>query len=210
MGEYRSLFLKEFTKELILNIDKIDLGKEGNIENFDEISERIRKEILEQIEREYEYNKIKNQEIVPKSTIKIKPLPTIKESLKPLTKDYMKTIPNKVIPKPTIQQPPIKFNSTDEIIYEIKKIFNDPRVTGVECSGKDQFLLVKTATKVMSTKIKLTEEEIREVIYKFSKDTKIPIINGILNATKDNLLISAIISDVAGSKFLIKKVYLES
>ena len=55
MGEYRTVFLKEFTKELILNIDKIDLRKEKteNIENFNEVSERIRKKILEQIEKEY-------------------------------------------------------------------------------------------------------------------------------------------------------------
>jgi len=214
MGEYRSVFLKEFTKELILNIDQIDLRKEktDNVENFNEVSERIRKKILEQIEKEYEYSQMRNQRIEgfnpPMPREIIKPLPTINiakrgnfaTTIKPQAKE--------------IQQAPvqasIKFNSTDEIIEAIKRMFNDARVVLVECSGRDQFLIVRTTGRVMLTRIKLNESEIQGVIDKFSKDTKIPVINGLLNATKDNLNISAIISDIAGSRFLLKKVYTEN
>jgi len=223
MGEYRSVFLKEFTKELILNIDKIDLRKEKteNIENFNEVSERIRKKILEQIEKEYEYSQMRNQTIegfnppMPKEIIK--PLPTINlakrgnfaASIKPQIIEFpKKSAPqNQPIPQP---QPSIRFSSVDEIIEAIKRLFNDSRVVLVECPGTDQFLLVRTTSRVMLTRIKLTEAEIQGVVDKFSKNTKIPIINGLLNATEDNLNMSAIISDIAGSRFLIKKVYTET
>jgi hypothetical protein len=218
MVEYRSIFLKEFTKELILNIDKINLGKtNSNIENFNEISERIRKRVLGQIESEYEYNQMRNQivEATPKVLVtERKTNPLIKSQTKENI-DYKENIIKPQVRKivenrPTIQQPQvqsIKFSSTADTFSAIKNMFNDPRVTMVECVGKDQFLLVRTSARVMLTRIKLTEGEIKDLIDMFSKDTKIPIVNGLLNATKDNLNLSAIISGVAGSRFLVKKVF---
>jgi hypothetical protein len=218
MVEYRSIFLKEFTKELIFNIDKINLGKtNSNIENFNEISERIRKRVLGQIESEYEYNQMRNQivEATPKVLVtERKTNPLIKSQTKE-NMDYKENIIEPPVRKivenrSSIQQPQvqsIKFSSTADTLSAIKNMFNDPRVTMVECVGKDQFLLVRTSARVMLTRIKLTENEIKDLIEIFSKDTRIPVVNGLLNATKDNLNLSAIISDVAGSRFLIKKVF---
>jgi uncharacterized protein (UPF0305 family) len=249
---YRTIFLEEFTKELIFNIKEIELKdlSKKSIENFDEISERIRKKILEQIENEYKYKEMRDEKImgIPSPQpiiIKTKPLPALvprmkknipisranmpvpkiksKEVqteqiamtpsiMKPRTKEVESPWPINKIPIPISiaipQQPSIKFNSIEEIMNEIKRIFNDPRVILIECTGNDKFLLIRTGTRVMSSRIKLTEEEIKGVIHKFSRDTRIPLVNGLLNAVKDNLSISAIISETAGSKFLIKKFYL--
>jgi hypothetical protein len=228
--DYRTIFLKEFTKELIFNIDKINLKDNltsKDIENISEVSERIRKKILEQIDREYEYKEMRNQKIeglpqIPMNIQKPKPLPTIpiirKGNINPRMKIRTREILKPIIPQGKKlyntnippQIPIKKFNSPEEIINEIKKIFNDPKVIMIECAGRDKFLTIRTATRVMLTRIKLTEEEIKSVINKFSKETKIPIINGLLNAIKENLSMSAIISDIAGSRFLIKKFYLDS
>ena len=52
----------------------------------------------------------------------------------------------------------------------------------------------------------VTKEEIDEVIQKFSEASRIPIQEGIFRVAVGKLLLSAIISGVIGSKFIIKKL----
>ncbi|MEM3405985.1 MAG: hypothetical protein QW117_03390 [Candidatus Pacearchaeota archaeon] len=229
--DYRTIFLEEFTKELILNIDKIKIEKKFREEEiFGEISERLRKRIIEEIEREYEYNLMKERELekISKKQVIPKPLPIIENVIKeqkekPLKiKKEIKIAPSKrkdnfigstkniISPfkkiEPIIQKKARIFNSSEEALKEIEKILKDPRVLIIECPGKDNFILVRTATNIMKTDIRLTEEQIREIIEKYSKESKIPLVNGILKVIKNNFIISGIISDISGSKFLIKKI----
>ena len=52
----------------------------------------------------------------------------------------------------------------------------------------------------------LSKEEIDEVIKTFSEAAKIPISEGIFKVVFGKLILSAILSDVIGSKFIIKKM----
>jgi hypothetical protein len=56
------------------------------------------------------------------------------------------------------------------------------------------------------TEIKLNKKEIDDVINKFSELTKIPVSEGIYKVVFGKLILLAVISDVVGSKFLIKKM----
>jgi hypothetical protein len=63
-------------------------------------------------------------------------------------------------------------------------------------------------TGTMGTKptdIILSKEDIDRVINKFSEVSKIPATEGIFRVIVGNLILSAIISGVIGSKFVIKK-----
>ena len=56
------------------------------------------------------------------------------------------------------------------------------------------------------TPVTLTEQEIRNVIESFSRETKIPLIEGILKTAYENLLITAIVSEYVGGRFIIQKI----
>ena len=56
------------------------------------------------------------------------------------------------------------------------------------------------------TNIILSREEVDQIIKKFSETTKIPIQEGIFKVVVGKLILSAIISEVIGSKFIIKKM----
>jgi hypothetical protein len=51
----------------------------------------------------------------------------------------------------------------------------------------------------------LNETEIKNVIVYFSDYARIPIVGGILKTSIESMMISAVISDYAGSRFIINK-----
>jgi hypothetical protein len=56
------------------------------------------------------------------------------------------------------------------------------------------------------TSIVLGKEEINSIIKTFSDIAKIPLHEGVYRVVAGRLILSAIISDVIGSKFMIKKM----
>jgi len=93
--------------------------------------------------------------------------------------------------------------------FELGKINNlikDPRVTEIECPGPGKYILVRTMNKVTVTKNTLSQSEIQTIIDKFSQDSKIPVIGGLFKAAVGNLIITAVISDIVGQRFIITKI----
>ncbi len=97
---------------------------------------------------------------------------------------------------------PVPMNASEKI----KALLRNPAVTSVECSGPGKSLVVHEFNMLKSTQIILTKEEIDNILEDISKRTKIPLIKGVFKAAVDNIHISAIISDLAGSRFLIEKI----
>ncbi len=92
--------------------------------------------------------------------------------------------------------------------YNLEKLnllISDKHVYSIECPGPGKPLRIKSLGLSRESKIILTEKEIKAVIEKFSSETKIPTINGIFKATLNNLIVTAIISEKVGSRFLITK-----
>lgn len=104
----------------------------------------------------------------------------------------------------SIQQPNIQVIKY-EPLKKIDALINDNAVQMIECPGHGKNILVKVRNKINVTKIILSEDEIKNIINFFSTATRIPISKGILKTTLDSLLISAIISDLTGSRFIINK-----
>lgn len=99
------------------------------------------------------------------------------------------------------QQPIIELDS----LKKLDLLMKDLAVQMIECPGSGKNLLVKVRNKINVTRITLNESEIRNVVDYFSKNAKIPISEGILNAAVGSLLISAVVSEHAGSRFIITK-----
>jgi len=88
---------------------------------------------------------------------------------------------------------------------KIDPLIYDNRITTIECPGPGKFILTKTAGNINITRISLGEEEIKIMIQEFSRQAKIPIITGLFKAVVGNLVITAVISDFVGSRFIINK-----
>ena len=95
--------------------------------------------------------------------------------------------------------------STDQLMVKLNKIINDKSVQMIECPGPGKNVLVKIRNKVNVTKLNLNEAEIKNIIIYFSDYARIPIVGGILKTSVDNIMISAVVSEYAGSRFIINK-----
>jgi hypothetical protein len=152
-------------------------------------------------------SKIANTESIPYPQGKIGPLGQSKElvigepSPKPL--DNKKTNEEPIKAKPTIQ-PPTKTASILGL-SRLYPILNDPSVISVECPGPAKHLIVNKSGVLQTASTTLSKEEISHVLKEISEKTNIPIIPGIFKAAFNNMILTAVTSDIAGSRFVIQK-----
>lgn len=141
-------------------------------------------------------------------------------SLEPIKSNFQRNrLPRKITNQPVItsefkdlirpSSPSIQKNmqtsSTQGGLNKLDHLIKDKRIQMIECPGPGKNVLVKVRTKISTTRISLNEIEIKEVINYFSKSTQIPIMGGILKAALGSLIISAVVSDHVGSRFIINK-----
>lgn len=85
-------------------------------------------------------------------------------------------------------------------------LVKDAKVNAIECSGPGKLILAKSLGMSSVTKVSLTDNEIQEIIEKFSQQSRIPVMSGLFKAAVGNLIITAVISDFLGSRFIIEKM----
>jgi len=186
--KFKELFLLAFTRELIIHAGGPELIElESEVEKVEEQKKEI---IHEAVKRE-----------LKPTTGKFKPLP------RPLT---TQRLPKRLI-IPTSRFPtrlqyiqptpgPLQLD-----LGKLKPILDDPVVQTIECHGPDKQIIVRIPTE-RKTKVILNKEEIDNIIKEFSDKAKIPSQEGVFRAAVGRLLLSAIISSVVGTKFIIKKI----
>jgi hypothetical protein len=103
-----------------------------------------------------------------------------------------------IVPAP--QPLPVNFD-----LGKINPFVYDNKITSIECPGPGKIVLIKAMGSVSTTNITLSDEEIKDVIVKFSQVAKIPLIEGVFKAAVGNLMITAVISGFVGSRFVITK-----
>ncbi len=101
----------------------------------------------------------------------------------------------KPIPAPVVEIDLVKLNP----------LVRDPAVRIIEVSP-DEKVIVTGTMGIKPTGIILNKEDIKNVISKFSEVSKIPANEGVYRVAVGNLVFSAIISEVVGSKFIINKM----
>lgn len=129
---------------------------------------------------------------IPKQITRIesKPHLFIPELKLPPQLEYLKPIPNPGI---------------DIDLFKLTPLIKDPAVRLIEVNP-DERVMVTGTMGTKPTDIILNKEDIDRVINKFSEVSKIPTNEGIYRVIVGNLILSAIISGVIGSKFVIKKM----
>jgi hypothetical protein len=91
-------------------------------------------------------------------------------------------------------------------LKKLSPLIKDPLVRVIECNGPGENIFVTGTMGRKRTGIILNKEEIDEVMKIFSENTKIPIEEGMNKIVFGKLVLSAIVSEVIGSKFIIKKM----
>ena len=88
---------------------------------------------------------------------------------------------------------------------KINFLIDDEKINAVECVGPGKPVLARTFEGVKTTNVSLNEKEIGEIINRFSEQSKIPVEEGTFKAVVGNLMITAVVSDLVGSRFIITK-----
>lgn len=135
-----------------------------------------------------------------------KPNPFIKQI--PQRARFMQSRKLEQAPAQTAQQPNtlLQLDINEKPTAEkLNFLIKDPAVTEIECAGSEQPLLVKKAGTVQRTKVRLSIEEIYELIAEFSQKTRIPVIEGTFKAALSNLILTAILSETLGPRFILQK-----
>ncbi len=89
---------------------------------------------------------------------------------------------------------------------KLNPLIKDPLVKNIECPGPNQKIIVSGMMGRRKTDVNLSRDEINEIIKKFSETAKIPVHEGVFKVVVGKLVFSAIISDIIGSKFIIRKI----
>lgn len=97
---------------------------------------------------------------------------------------------------------------TSSNITGLKKVIpflENPSIRGIECSGPDKPLLINKQGIVESIPIMLSNEEINSIIKEISQKTRIPLLPGLFKAIFGNHILTAVISEFVGSRFIIER-----
>ena len=89
---------------------------------------------------------------------------------------------------------------------KLNPLVNDPQVREIECEAPNKPIIVYGSMGKMPTEVILSNNEIEDIIERFSIASKIPIDIGVYKVVVGNLIFSAVVSDVVSSRFLITKM----
>tara|TARA_Y100000034_G_scaffold126562_1_gene177961 strand:- start:457 stop:1155 length:699 start_codon:yes stop_codon:yes gene_type:complete len=218
--DFRELFLQEFTKKLIksISVEQFENIKKESLLKKDESLKRknFQKIIGEKINRNKKKESLKlNMDKGGKSLkLNIENVSTVSPSpgkkFTPISATKLTINPLKpAIPKEEIQEipqtpiiPPVKGYPN---VGKLNLLISDVGVESIECLGANKNVIVKKGGKVQQTRIILTRNEIKQILEDFSQKTKIPLQAGTFKAILNNLILTAIISEFSGTRFIIQK-----
>lgn len=88
---------------------------------------------------------------------------------------------------------------------KVTPLLKEDSITVIECNGAGKELSIIRANQKINTKISLNGEEIKQILDNVSKKANIPLIEGVFKAKVDNFELNAVISEVIGTRFIIRK-----
>ncbi|MBT3577315.1 hypothetical protein HOA55_03745 [archaeon] len=87
----------------------------------------------------------------------------------------------------------------------INALLSDPSVSSIESSGPGKPIVIIRAGQRQFTKISLNPVETKALLEKIADSAHVPLMEGVFRAAVDNFVINAVVSEMIGSKFVIKK-----
>lgn len=89
---------------------------------------------------------------------------------------------------------------------ELNPYLEDPNIDSIEVEGENEkiYVIGKMGRKPIS--LVLNRDKIDAIIDKFSLEAKIPKVEGLFKVSINNLILTAMVSSVISSRFIIKKI----
>ncbi len=181
----RTLFFKEFVKRLIIN----SLPETQRIQKTDALFDKLEKTVVAppiiKIERKIE------EKPIEKTRVLYQPAPAAMQ--KPIIQK----------PIPVIQKLPE--TAGIPIMERISPILADPTVQSINCPGPDKNITVMRNGIIQIVAMSFNVLDIEAFLKDISEKTKIPLLPGLFKVVYQNLIITAVISEFVGTKFMIEK-----
>jgi len=146
----------------------------------------------------------------------MKPMPIIRDRSRLVAP--IRVMPRRQIVAPPVQvvservvelAPPVVVHSGlvdgSDRYGKLTPLLNDSSISTIECLGEDKELMIIRAGQKNKTRISLNRVEIQSFLEEVANEAHIPLMEGIFRASIRGFSISAVISDMIGSKFVIKK-----
>ena len=208
--EVRSLFLREFVKQLINNYP---LAPESDLSSQTYAEEKTASEPSRMTSAPVTLASIQNKEYAPSTS----PLERI---LLPKTENYDDG-PQKIVaireveeePQPMPQHFTYKTPQNQQPIKKpqqappslLDQWLSDATIESIECTGPDQNLIIKRNGSITQSTAHLTQSEIQKLVEDLSRQAQVPLSEGILKAETPQWAAIGIVSEFGGSRFLIQK-----
>jgi hypothetical protein len=217
--EVRDLFLEEFVKRMIIkSLPRAPqvTRRDGLFDKMDKVSAtppvlKIKAKVEETLPRLTkvffgEEIKEKPQEI---RLIKLEPAPAALGAYREI--GVVKTLPKpaqQLSPR-TIeiggQKPAASPPAPASVFDRLKQFITDPMVSLINCPGPGKNILITRFGVIQQIPIALGTDEIRSFLKDLSEKTKIPLLTGIFKVVYQNILVTAVVSEYVGTKFVIEK-----
>ncbi|MDP3882393.1 MAG: hypothetical protein Q8Q31_05950 [Nanoarchaeota archaeon] len=88
---------------------------------------------------------------------------------------------------------------------KLDELIQDPSVETIECPGPDKPILISRRGKIQPTSFALKAEEIDRIMKEISDKTRIPLTTGVFRAALRRYLVTAVLSEFVGTRFIIQK-----
>lgn len=224
---------KDFAEEFFLHVVKTKQSKQAKSreKRIHKIRKKARgklKEREKEKEKEKEIEKIKEKEFEPETRLMpprkkppIAPLPAeIEHAPEPPAKLLMgpagsppeppKFPSPKMLEPPRLPTPPKFFEQEMKIqpsvnLGKINKFITDPTVQAIQCDGSFMPLKILKKDETIDTDIELNDREITDIINAFARHVGKEVKGPVFKASIKGLMISAVVSDFIGTKFMITK-----
>lgn len=148
-------------------------------------------------------HKLQKEPLIEKLEEAVNAPPKIEITQKP--KLIIPQIPAKSIVQAVPVMPNVPATPTIPVLDRITKIFMDPSVQVLNCPGSDKKILIARMGLVQATQISFSEQEIKELMAELSTRTRIPFKSGLVKLIYQNLIITAVISEFVGTKFVVER-----
>lgn len=118
----------------------------------------------------------------------------------------MRQMPPAVKPQTfALKTPEVQTEETPSFNLEKLNIFlKNPDITSIECNGPESVIIIKKGTVPINTTTVLSKDEINNILHKFSVATKTEI-TPIYKASYENLVLTAFVSPLIGTRFVIAR-----
>jgi len=150
-------------------------------------------------------DKAVNELRMGKYQVSLKPNVQQREFNRPALEPAKLTIPEQKLPVHFQYLQPTPTNK-DMDLGKLNPLIKDSMVKIIDCPGPDQNVVVTGNMGTKKTGIMLGRDEINEVVEKFSKESKIPVSEGVFRVVVGRFIFLAIVSEIIGSRFTLRKM----